>query len=184
MEPFMELSGSGRQVRLANDDRESRIQSALRAYESSHGVEPPKTVIMRQACASGRRSSCLNYSTAKASRTRNYGISACRRKGSGFASSDEHYVVVIGEEAIDATARQFDQTGEPITRRSLKEVAAPWHAAQPVRIGYVEPLIGKDLHDIPANRRQLADVDPPGDAIGWPYAGPWPTNRRGPAGAR
>jgi hypothetical protein len=47
------------------------------------------------------------------------------KEGSGFASGDEHYVVVIGEEAIDGTARQFDQTGEPITRRSLKEVAEP-----------------------------------------------------------
>jgi hypothetical protein len=42
----------------------------------------------------------------------------------------------------------------------------PWHAAQPVRIGYVEPLNGKDLHDIPANWRQLADVDPP-EMPGW-----------------
>ena len=59
------------------------------------------------------------------------------QEGSGFASSDEHYVVVIGAEAIDATARQFDQASDPITRRSLKEVSAPWHTAQPVRIGYV-----------------------------------------------
>jgi hypothetical protein len=100
------------------------------------------------------------------------------KRGSGFAPSDEHYVVFIGSEAIDATARQFDQAGDPITRRSLKEVSAPWRVAQPVRIGYAAPLIGRDLHDIPANWAQLADVDPPGDAIGWPYPGPWPTDRR------
>lgn len=100
------------------------------------------------------------------------------KEGSSFAPSDEHYVVVIGAEAIDATARQFDRAGDPITRRSVKEVSAPWHVAQPVRIGYVEPLIGKDLHDVPMNWQQLADADPPGDAIGWPYPGPWPIERR------
>ena len=99
------------------------------------------------------------------------------KEGSGLAPSDEHYVVVIGAEAIDATARQFDQTSDPIIRRLLKEVSAPWHAAQPVRIGYVEPLSGKDLHAVPAKWRQLADAHPPGDAIGWQY--PWPTSRRG-----
>jgi hypothetical protein len=51
------------------------------------------------------------------------------------------------------------------------------HPTRPaVRIGWVEPLIGTDLHDIPSNRRELADVDPdpPGEAIGWPYPGGWP----------
>jgi hypothetical protein len=165
-------------------DRESRIQSALRAYESSS---------WSRATEDGDHAAglCKRASLVLLELLHREGIEDAKlwhlglpKEGSGFASSDEHYVVVIGEEAIDATARQFDQTGEPITRRSLKEVAAPWHAAQPVRIGYVEPLIGKDTHDIPANWRQLADVDPPGDAIGWPYPGPWPTNRRGPAGAR
>jgi hypothetical protein len=72
------------------------------------------------------------------------------KSGSGFATGDEHYVVVIGRE---------------------EEVEAPWQTAQPVRIGNVDRLIGKDLHDIPENRREQADVDPPGDAIGCPYPG-------------
>jgi hypothetical protein len=99
------------------------------------------------------------------------------RDGSGFAPSDEHYVVVVGTEAIDATARQFDETSDPITRRPLSDVEKAWHGSQGVRIGHVEPFIGRDLHDIPANWRELADVDPPGDAIGWAYPGPWPVRR-------
>jgi hypothetical protein len=55
----------------------------------------------------------------------------------------------------------------------------PWHSAQAVRIGYVEPFIGRDLDEIPANWRSLADVEPPGDAIGWPYPRPWPTRGAG-----
>jgi hypothetical protein len=80
------------------------------------------------------------------------------KEGSGFAPSDEHYVVVVGAEAIDVTARQFDETSDPITRRSLDEVKKAWYGSQPVRIGYVEPLIGTDLHDISAARPSVGQA--------------------------
>lgn len=182
MEPFMELSGfggpdSGRGS-AAVTDRERHIQSALRAYENSSWG---RAVADRdQATGLCKRASLvllelLNREGIEDAELWHLGMP---KEGSGFAPSDEHYVVVIGAEAIDATARQFDKTSDPITRRSLKEVETPWQSAQPVRIGYVEPLIGKDLHDIPTNLRGLADVDSPGDAIGWPYPGPWTTQRR------
>jgi hypothetical protein len=77
---------------------------------------------MRRACASARARllGLLHREGIEDAELWHLGLP---KEGSGFASSDEHYVVVIGEEAIDATARQFAQTGEPITRRSLKEVA-------------------------------------------------------------
>ena len=95
------------------------------------------------------------------------------KEESDFAPSDEHYVVVVDDEAIDPTARQFVKDGDAITREALTVVTRPWHAAQVVRIGHVEPFIGRDLHEIPENWRSLADVEPPGDAIGWAYPGPW-----------
>ena len=97
------------------------------------------------------------------------------KEDSDFAPSDEHYVVVVDDEAIDPTARQFDKDGHAVTRQTLEVVMRPWHSAQEVRIGYVEPFIGRDLHEIPANWRSLADAEPPGDTIGWAYPGPWPT---------
>lgn len=96
----------------------------------------------------------------------------------GFADGDEHYVVVIDDHAIDATSRQFDPHDEPVTCRPREEATEPWLSAVAVKIGHVDPFIGRDLHAIPANWRDLPGVDPPGDAIGWPYPGPWPT--RGP----
>jgi hypothetical protein len=51
----------------------------------------------------------------------------------GFGSTDEHYVVVIDNEAIDPSARQFDQDDEPVTRRRLAEVCVPWNVARAVR---------------------------------------------------
>jgi hypothetical protein len=182
MEPFMELSGSKRQFRVDVTDRKSRILSALRAHENSSWGRA--TEDSDQAAGLCKRASLVLLELLRREGVEDAELwhLGMPKEGSGFAPGDEHYFVVIGEEAIDATARQFDRTGDPITRRSLREVAASWHGVQLVRIGYVEPLIGKDLHDIPDNWRQLADVDPPGDAIGWPYPGPWPTDRRGPAG--
>jgi hypothetical protein len=84
-------------------------------------------------------------------------------------------VVVVDDEVIDPTARRFDHDGDAITRRSLDVVIAPWHSAQEVRIGYIPSFIGRDLHEIPENWRLFADVEPPDDAIGWAYPGPWPT---------
>jgi hypothetical protein len=104
-------------------DRESRIQSALRAYESSSWSRATEEGHHGAGLCKRASLVCLDYSTAKASRIAELWHLGLPKEGSGFASSDEHYVVVIGEEAIDATARQFAQTGEPITRRSLKEVA-------------------------------------------------------------
>jgi hypothetical protein len=78
------------------------------------------------------------------------------------------------------THRQFDPSCEAITRRPLREVSQPWHAAQPVCIGQTDPMIGTDLHAIPANWRELAEAVPPGDAIGWPYPGPWPAENPQP----
>lgn len=156
-------------------DPESCIQRALQAYENSSWGRA--TTDGGQAAGLCKRASLvllehLNRAGVEDAELWHLGMP---KDDSGFAASDEHYVVVIGEEAIDPTARQFDKAGAPVTRRLLEEVEAPWHAAQPVRIGYVDPLIGKDLHEIPENWRELADVDPPGDAIGWPYPGPWPT---------
>jgi hypothetical protein len=44
-----------------------------------------------------------------------------------------------------------------------------------VCIGHIPPFIGRNLHGIPENWRSLADVDPPGDVIGWTYPEPRPT---------
>jgi hypothetical protein len=157
--------------------REQSIQSALEAYaKSSWG----RTVQDGDQAAG----LCKRASLVLLELLHRAGIADAElwhlgmpKEGSGFAPSDEHYVVVIGGEAIDGTARQFDETSDPITRRPLKDVEVPWCGAQPVRIGSVDRLIGEDLHDIPENWRDLADVDPPADAIGWPYPGPWPTSR-------
>jgi hypothetical protein len=182
MEPFMELSGFGGRDRAdrnaAVTNREQHIQSALRAYKNSSWGRA--VADSDQAAGLCKRASLvllelLNREGIEDAALWHLGMP---KEGRGFARSDEHYVVVIGAEAIDVTARQFDATCDPVTRRSLAEVKEPWQVAQPVRIGWVEPLIGTDLHDIPSNWRELADVDPPGEAIGWPYPGGWPTPPR------
>jgi hypothetical protein len=67
------------------------------------------------------------------------------KQGSGFrvVPSDEHYVVVIGDQVFDPTARRFDQDSDPIKRSALEDIKAPWHTAPPVCIGRLEPLIGR-----------------------------------------
>jgi hypothetical protein len=155
-------------------DRERRIRAALQAFENSSWgravVDPDQA---RGLCkrASLVLLELLNREGIKDAKLWHLGMP---KEGGGFSPSDEHYVVVIGAEAIDATARQFDKTSNPITRRSVEDVVAPWQGAGPVQIGFVEPLIGRDLHEIPANWRELADANPPGDAIGWQYSPPAP----------
>jgi hypothetical protein len=157
-------------------DREARIQSALQAYPNSswgQAVTDPD-----QAAGLCKRASLvllelLNRKGIEDAEIWHLGVP---ESGSSFAPTDEHYVVVIGTEAIDATARQFDRTSEAITRSSLEDVKAPWCVAQRVETDSVDPLFrGEHPHGIPKNWRELADVDPPGDAIGWPYPGGWPT---------
>jgi hypothetical protein len=157
-------------------DREHRIRGAIAAYERSAWG--------RATCDSDLAAGlCKRASLVLLEQFHRAGVAAATlwhlgmpRDDSGFAPSDEHYVVVVDDEVIDPTARQFDKDGDAITRRSLEVVAAPWHSEQEVRIGYIPPFIGRDLHEIPENWRLLADVEPPGDAIGWAYPGPWPTH--------
>ena len=150
----MELSGFGapepRGRRAAPINREGRIQAALRAYKHS----PWGRAVAHRDQAAGL---CKRASLVLLELFNREGIEEAElwhlgmpKERSGFAPSDEHYVVVIGAEAIDATARQFDETSDTVTRRSLKEVERLWHGSQRVRIGSIEPLIGTDLHDIPA----------------------------------
>jgi hypothetical protein len=158
-------------------EREKRIQSALSVYENSpwgRAIADPEQA----------RGLCKRASLVLLELLRRQGIEDAElwhlgapKEGSGFAPGDEHYVVVIGADAIDATARQFNASSDAITRRPLNEIDAPWRSAQPVRIGHIDPLFGRDLHDIPKNWPALADVGPPGDAIGWEFPDPRPTSR-------
>jgi hypothetical protein len=160
--------------------KEARIRTALAAYTRS----PWGRATRQQTHAKGL---CKRASLVALELLHREGVDAARlwhlgapKDGSPFAPSDEHYVVVVGDEAIDVTHRQFDPSCEAITRRPLREVSQPWHAAQPVCIGQTDPMIGTDLHAIPANWRELAEAVPPGDAIGWPYPGPWPAENPQP----
>jgi hypothetical protein len=126
MELFMELSGFGERESgggsAAAIDREGCIQAALRAYENS----PWGRAVAKRDQAAGL---CKRASLVLLELLNREGIEDAElwhlgmpKEGSGFAPCDEHYVVVIGAEAVDATARQFDETSDPITRRSLKDV--------------------------------------------------------------
>ena len=122
-------------------DREERIQTALGTYENSawgRAVADPV-----QATGLCKRASLvllemLNRAGIKDAELWHLGMP---KEGSGFAPTDEHYVVVIGAEAIDATAKQFDETNDAVTRCALKAIEAPWRVAQPVLIGHVEPFV-------------------------------------------
>jgi hypothetical protein len=117
MELFMELSGFGERESgggsAAAIDRERRIQAALRAYEN--GPWGRAVANRDQAAGLCKRASLvllelLNREGIEDAELWHLGMP---KDGSGLAPSDEHYVVVIGAEAIDATARQFDETRTP-----------------------------------------------------------------------
>jgi hypothetical protein len=110
MELFMELSGFGERESgggsAATGDRDGRIRAALRAYENSAWG---RAVADRdQAAGLCKRASLvllelLNREGIDDAELWHLGMP---KEGSGFAPGDEHYVVVIGAEAIDATARR------------------------------------------------------------------------------
>jgi hypothetical protein len=156
-------------------DREQRIQAALRAYEGTGWGR----AVQDTAHAKGL---CKRASLVLLELLHRHCISDARlvflgkaKLESEFAPTDEHYVVRIDNEGIDATARQFDPTGDAVTRRPMAEVVSPWQVVDEVEPGILHPPFATDPHGIPANWRDLADVDPPGDAIGWEYPGGWPT---------
>jgi len=143
MELFMELSGLGERESCggsaATIDRERRIQAALRAYEnspwgSSRGNHDQAAGLCKRA--SLVLLELLNREGIEDAELWHLGMP---KEGGGFAPSDEHYVVVIGAEAIDATARQFDETSDPITRRSLKEVEKPRPLREQTPFGEIGP---------------------------------------------
>jgi hypothetical protein len=88
--------------------------------------------------------------------------------GSGAGT---HWVLAIGDEMIDVTARQFDPGREQIERGSLKAEIAKWQEAEEVDPDSTEQWGGGflKLWVIPPWWRELKDAEPPGDLREWPY---------------
>lgn len=95
--------------------------------------------------------------------------------GSSCGRYDTHFVVVIGDEYIDVTARQFHASGEAIDRGAFEDLRSLWRRCAQVDPDARDPFWqAGHLDGIPENWRELANCDPPGDAIGWEYPGGWP----------
>jgi hypothetical protein len=159
--------------------RESQIRRALKTFAS--GAWGEAAAVPHTAAGLCFRASLvlLEMLHREGVREAKLWFLAKPRPGFGLAESDIHYVVLIGTEVIDATGRQFDPGVEAITRRTRRDAEAAWTYSEVIDPDKVDPPFQEHPHGIPRNWRELLDVEPPGNAIGWEYPGEWPT--RAPA---
>lgn len=105
------------------------------------------------------------------------------RTNTVFSPEDVHFVVVIGTESFDVAARRFEPLGAVLSRRVFIFIEVLWGEVEEVDIDEVDPSPdGAHGGGIPENWRELADVEPPGEGIGWPFPGGWPVETSGNAG--
>jgi hypothetical protein len=93
-----------------------------------------------------------------------------------------HFLVLLGKESFDVTARRFESHAPQVSRRMFGIYKVFWEKVEEVDPDQRDsPLVGGHLDGIPANWRELADCAPPGDVIGWEYPGDWPVGGGGVA---
>ena len=94
---------------------------------------------------------------------------------SPYGQQGMHFIVVVGAEYIDPTARQFRASGKAVDRGDFGDLRLLWRRCDQVDPDARDPFWpAGHLDRIPENWRELANSDPPGDAIGWEYPGGWP----------
>lgn len=84
----------------------------------------------------------------------------------GGPGHGQHYVIAVGDEALDVTARQFGAANPHPLREPLQDAFARWEWRNPIdpdsrwNQGFTEYITPR--------WRELPDVTPPGDELGWP----------------
>jgi hypothetical protein len=84
----------------------------------------------------------------------------------GGPGDGQHFVVAVGSEALDMTARQFVATNPYPLREPLEQAHERWEAKNLVDPDDVWQR--RWIHHITPRWRALPDVAPPGDELGWP----------------
>jgi hypothetical protein len=91
------------------------------------------------------------------------GLKAPEWGGPGYG---QHYVVEVDGEALDVTARQFAPDNPYPLREPLEDSHARWDSGHPVNPD--DAWSQRFTEYITPRWRELPDVAPPGDELGWP----------------
>lgn len=95
-----------------------------------------------------------------------WNVAACTAPEWGASGKGQHYIVEVAGEALDVTARQFDQDAALPLREPIDDALSRWSSGSPVDPD--DPWSQRFTEYITARWRELPDVDPPGDEFGWP----------------
>jgi hypothetical protein len=104
------------------------------------------------------------------------------RSGGGRGAHGTHWVLGLGDELLDLTARQFDPQAPPVRRGPLQEELDRWQEHEQVDPDDPARWRGDILRreEVHPDWRRLREVGPPGDLPDWPYkhellddASPW-----------